>query len=285
MLLAWHGSIAAPILVRGDDGLEVLLPRPAQRIVSLAPHLTELIYAAGAGEKLVAVSAYSDFPEAAKKLPQVGDSSNLDIERLIILKPDLVLAWKSNINRFDVERLRRMGVPVWVSETRKLGDIPARIREIGLLAGSLPTAEKAAEDFEQRLAEIQRLAVAKQSVTTFIEIWHDPLLSVNGEHIMSEVVRLCGGKNVLDDAKVLTPAIGLETLLEANPQAVIGGGSASNDEDFRGVWANQSSLRAVRNGHLFHLNPDWIQRATPRMLLGIELVCRSFERVRNSSTR
>jgi iron complex transport system substrate-binding protein len=271
-------------LVRGDDGVEVQLSRPAQRIVSLAPHLTELIYAAGAGEKLVAVSAYSDFPEAAKKLPQVGDSSNLDIERLIVLKPDLVLAWKSNISPFNVERLRRMGVPVWVSETRKLGDIAARIREIGLLTDTLPTAEKAAHDFEQRIADIQLIAIGKQTVSTFIEIWHDPLLSVNGEHIMSEVVGLCGGKNVLDHAKVLTPAIGLETLLEANPQAIIGGGSASNDDDFRRVWANHPSLRAVRNGHLFHLNPDWIQRATPRILLGAEIVCRSLAGVRQSAS-
>ncbi len=283
MLLAWHGLQAAPVLVLGDDDFGIRLQRPARRIVSLAPHLTELVYAAGAGEKLVAVSAYSDYPEAAKQLPHVGDASNIDLERLIVLKPDLVLAWKSNISPFTVERLRRMGIAVWVSETHKLADIPARLREVGKLAGTDDDAERAAKKFGQDLAELQRTANGKTPVTTFIEIWHDPLLSVNGMHIMSEIVTLCGGKNILHDAKILTPSIGLETLLQANPQAIIGGGSASSEADFRRIWVGQQSIAAVRLGHIFHLNPDWIQRATPRILLGAEVICRSLSNVQKSS--
>ena len=239
-----------------------------------------MVYAAGAGKQLVAVSAYSDYPGTAKILPQVGDSANIDLERLVQLKPDLVLAWKSNISPFSVERLRRLGVPVWVSEARTLADVAARMREIGTLAGTLDSAEQAAQNFEQQLIAIRQSVVGKMPLTTFIEVWHDPLLSVNSAHIMSEVVALCGGRNILRDAKVLTPSIGLETLLEANPQAIIGGGSAFTVDHFRRTWQRHPSLQAVQRGAIFYVNPDWIQRATPRILLGAKVICDGLDAAR-----
>ncbi len=249
-------------------------------MISLAPHLTELVYAAGAADKLVAVTAYSDYPEAAKALPQVGDSSNLDLERIVMLKPDLVLAWKSNVSPFAVERLRRLAIPVYVTETRRLAGIPKLLRSIGMLAGSTPTAESAARMFEDQWRELARSARGKATVPTFIEIWHDPLLSVNSEHIMSEVVTLCGGRNILAAASTLTPSIGLETLLQADPGAIIGGGSAATADDFRKLLEKHAELRAVRRRNIFYVNPDWIQRSTPRILLGAKVVCESLEQVR-----
>ena len=129
-------------MVRGDDGHEIKIQRAAQRIISLAPHLTELVYAADASDRLIAVSAYSDFPETARLLPQVGDASNLDLERIVMLKPDLVLAWKSNVSPFAVERLRRLSIPVYVTETRRLAGIPALLRSIGTLAGTSAQSER-----------------------------------------------------------------------------------------------------------------------------------------------
>ncbi len=257
----------------GDDGQQVILQQPAQRVISLAPHLTELIYAAGAGDKLVAVSAYSDYPEAAKSLPQVGDASNLDLERIVMLKPDLVLAWKSNVSPFAVERLRRLSIPVYVTETRRLAGIPKLLRSIGTLMGTTSTAEHAAQNFADRVRDLEEGARGQTIIPTFIEIWHDPLLSVNDEHIMSEVVSLCGGRNILANAPILTPSIGLETLLEADPGAIIGGGSAATADDFTPVWEKHTSLAAVRKRSVFFVNPDWIQRAAPRILLGAKVIC------------
>ncbi len=269
-------------MVRGDDGHEIKIQRAAQRIISLAPHLTELVYAADAGDKLIAVSAYSDFPETARLLPQVGDASNLDLERIVMLKPDLVLAWKSNVSPFAVERLRRLSIPVYVTETRRLAGIPALLRSIGTLAGTSAQSELAARNFENQLLQLQQNARGKTIIPTFIEIWHDPLLSVNAEHIMSEVVSLCGGKNVLAEAPTLTPSIGLETLLVANPGAIIGGGSAASAEDFRAVWEKHPNLKAVQQGNIFYVNPDWIQRATLRILLGAKLICEGLEQARRN---
>ena len=256
--------------------------QPAQRIISLAPHLTELVYAAGAGDKLIAVSAYSDYPDAAKTLPQVGDASNLDLERIVTLKPDLILAWKSNVSLFAVERLRRLSIPVYVTETRHLVGISALLRSIGTLAGTSTRSDLAAKNFEDQMRQLQHTARGKAIVPTFIEIWHDPLLSVNGEHIMSEVVSLCGGRNILAHAPTLTPSISLETLLEANPGAIIGGGSAATVADFRSMWKKHPRLDAVKRGNIFYVNPDWIQRATARILLGAKVICDGLERARGN---
>ena len=159
----------------GDDGHETKIQQAAQRIISLAPHLTELVYAAGAGEKLIAVSAYSDFPVAARLLPQVGDASNLDLERIVMLKPDLVLAWKSNISPFAIERLRRLSIPVYVTETRRLIGIPALLKSIGALAGTSTVSELAANNFDDRLRQLRLSARGKTIVPTFIEIWRDQI--------------------------------------------------------------------------------------------------------------
>ncbi len=245
--------------------------------------MTELVYAAGAGDKLVAVSAYSDFPEAAKLLPQVGDASNLDLERIVTLKPDLVLAWKSNVSPFAVERLRNLSIPVYVSETRRLAGIPALLRNIGLLTGNSNSSEAAATKFENEVQELTRATQGKTIVPTFIEIWHDPLLSVNGDHIMSEIVALCGGRNILAKLPILTPSIGLEALLEANPGAIIGGGSAVSEAEFRRVWQRHRSINAVQRQMIFYVNPDWIQRATARILFGAKVICDGLEKARHST--
>ena len=272
-------------MVRGDDGHVVRLQGPAQRIISLAPHLTELVYAAGADAKLIAVSAYSDFPDAAKLLLQVGDASNLDLERIVTLKPDLILAWKSNVSPFAVERLRNMSIPVYVSETRRLAGIPLLLRNIGVLAGTANDADRAATKFENERLDLTRAAQGKTIVPTFIEIWHDPLLSVNGDQIMSEIVSLCGGRNILANLPILTPSIGLEALLQANPGAIIGGGSAVSEADFRRVWQPHRNVDAVRRQMIFYLNPDWIQRATPRILFGAKVICDGLEKARRSVTQ
>lgn len=214
-------------------------------------------------------------------MPQVGDASNLDLERIVTLKPDLVLAWKSNVSPFAVERLRRLFIPVYVTETRRLAGIPKLLRSIGVLTGTADLAESAARKFESQLREIAHNARGKATIQTFIEIWHDPLLSVNGEHIMSEVVALCGGRNILAAAPILTPSIGLETLLEADPGVIIGGGSAASPDDFRRVWEKYPSLRAVRRGNIFFVSPDWIQRSGPRILLGARMICDGLEQARS----
>src|SRR5581483_6795175 len=187
---------AAPIEVRDDRGVAVALEAPARRIVALAPHLAEIAYAAGAGDRLVGVSNFSDFPPEAKRLPVVFDWGRVDYERVIALRPDVVLAWRSGTPALQVERLERLGMKVVVTEVRHFADVAALERTVGRIAGTEASAETAARDFENRLAALRAEYAARPALSVFLEIWHAPMITINGDHVFSEAIELCGGRNV-----------------------------------------------------------------------------------------
>jgi iron complex transport system substrate-binding protein len=270
------------ISVRDDRGETLTLAQPVRRIVALAPHLAELAYAAGAGDKLVGVSAYSDYPAQAGALPVVGDAANLDLERIVALKPDLLLAWKSGNGPLAIERLARLGLPVFVSEVSRLDEIAGALRRIGALSGSKHEAERVAGALERSLGETRARFKSAAKVRAFIEVWHDPLITVNGDHMMSDIVSICGGENVFARAPLLTPSVGMEDVMKADPDAVIGGSSWMRQADFLAAWRGFPGLRAVARKQIFFVHPDLLQRATPRALLGVERVCEVLESSRRA---
>ena len=278
--------VAQPIEVPDHRGTILRLATPATRIVSIAPHLTEIAYAAGAGARLVAVSAFSDHPPEARRLPQVGDGARVDIERILTLKPDLVLAWRSGNQAGDVARMERLGIKVWVSEASQLSDIPALLRNIALLAGTAADGERAARTFEQALADIRsRYATASlpyEPVRVFYEIWHQPLLTVNGAHLISDAIAACGGANVFARLPALTPSVTLEAVLAARPQLVLGGGSANGEADFERRWRGMP-LMALRIIPARYIAPDTIQRQSPRILDGIRAMCAQIDGQRGAT--
>lgn len=270
--------------VRIDDmrGNTLVLPAPAQRIVSLAPFLTELVYAAGAGDRLVGVVAHSDYPPQAAELPTVGDYKKIDLETVLALEPDVILAWDSGNQSAQMTRLRDLGLPVFVAEPRKLDDIAVLLERIGALAGTRTIADRAASDFRSRLNALRRKYAGSTPVSVFYEVWHQPLMTINGEHIISAVIRLCGGRNVFSDLPRLAAQVGLEAVLDADPQAIVASGMNAARPGWLDDWQRWSQLRAVRNGHLFSIPPDLIQRHSPRILDGAERLCRQLQLVRRS---
>ncbi len=273
-------ALAAPIEVQDDRGKTLRLAAPAARIIAIAPHLTEIAFAAGVGAKLIAVSAYSDYPPEALRLPRVGDGARVDIERILTLKPDLVLAWKSGNQAGDIARLERLGIPVWVSEPSQLADIARLLRDTARLAGDAAAGDRAAGEFERELARLReraRVQIGHQPpVRVFYEIWHQPLLTVSGAHMISNAITLCGGTNVFADVPVLTPAVSLEAVLAARPHLVLGGGSANGEAGFRARWTNMP-LPALRAIPAHYIAPDGIQRQSPRILDGIRAICARIE--------
>ncbi len=267
---------AAPAEAHDDRGKVFRLAAPAARIVSIAPHLTEIAFAAGAGSRLIAVSEYSDYPPEAKRLPRVGDGARVDIERILTLKPDLVLAWKSGNQAGDIAKLERLGIAVWVSEVSRLADIPRLLRDVAILAGASAAGERAASGFERELHGLRERygskAGAQEPLRVFYEIWHQPLLTVNGAHMISDAITLCGGKNVFADVPVLTPAVSFESVLAARPHMVLGGGSANGETEFRARWESMP-LAALRTIPARYIAPDSIQRQSPRVIDGIRAIC------------
>jgi iron complex transport system substrate-binding protein len=282
--LCWVALLAGncgAVELRDDRGIAVRLAAPAVRIVSLAPHLTEIAFAAGAGDKLAGVARFSDFPAAAQRLPQVGDGARVDLERILVLKPDLVLAWKSGNQAGDITRLEELGFRVFVTEPRRLPDVPRLIRLIGALAGTMNSAEPAAAAFEREIAAVRAQYGARPPVRVFYEIWHQPLLTVNGKHMVSDVIDLCGGVNVFADAPLLTPSVSLESVLAARPDVILGGSSAVDPAEFVTQW-RRYAIEGLKGLPVFYVAPDDIQRQTPRIEQGAKAICEHLESVRGN---
>jgi iron complex transport system substrate-binding protein len=263
-----------------DDAKQsITLTKPAQRIITLAPSLTELAFAAGAGDKLVAVSAYSDFPAGAKKLPQVSDASGVSFESLLALKPDLVLAWKSGNRASDLQRIRDFGIPVFAIEIERMNDVPRALRNIGLLAATLSISERAATDFEQRIETLRVANTAKSKVSVFFEISREPLMSVNRDHAISEVIRLCGGENAFAEMAPLVFVTPLEVLFSKQPDAII---YTSSDASEKMPSPRYRGLKAANEKRVYRISADPILRTGPRMAEGAANVCATLDQARQS---
>lgn len=280
LFLAATAAVAAPLKLVDDAGRAVVMNLPAVRIVALSPHVTELVFAAGAGNKLVGVSSFSDYPAAAKLIPHVGDGGKIDAERILALKPDLIIGWHSGNSAADIATLERLGMPVFLTEPRRLDDIQRLLEVIGKLAGTEQAATLAAEDFRAGVTELKRRYAGRWPVRVFYEIWHEPLITVNGEHLISDVLRLCGGRNVFAGVSSLTPAVAVESVLAEDPAAIIASGALYVERGQVEGWRRYPRLAAVRLGHVFFIHPDLIQRQTPRILQGAQQMCDQIEQVR-----
>ena len=281
--LVCSSSVLSQVAVRDDYGKDVQLERPAARIVSLAPHLTELVYAAGAGSRLVGAVEFSDFPAAASALPIVGSDARIDLEAVLALRPDLVVAWPNAGSLRAVERLAELGLPVFRSEPRELDDVPRTLQRLGRLAGSEAQADRAAAAFRARASTLEKRYAAQRKVRVFYQIWDRPLLTVNRDHIISKVITLCGGENVFAGLPLLVPEVGREAVLRANPEAIVASGSNDAQPRWLEAWKAYPGLAAAARGQLYAIPPDLIQRQTPRILDGAERLCGMLEGVRSRS--
>ncbi len=273
---AWSSEIVAT----DDRGRELTLPFPARTVVTLAPSIAELVHAAGAGARLVGVARYSDYPPEVKKVAQIGDSSRVDLERVLSLKPDLIVGWKTGNQAADIERLEQLGFRVFVIEPDTLAAIPRLLRMLGRLAGTETAASRAAQAFEDGVHALRARYGTRPAVRVFYEIWHMPLLTVNGSHMINDVIHLCGGSNIFAAVPALTPLVSLESVIAAHPQVVLGGSSATTPPEFAAQWQRYENFSGLRNVKAMYVDPDHIQRQTPRILQGARTVCEHLESVR-----
>ena len=272
---------SAEVRTTDDAGNLLTLSQPSTRIVSLAPHVTELLFAIGAGGQIVGADEFSDFPVAAKKLPRIGRAGALDLERIVALKPDLVIGWGSGNSSAQVSQLRKLGLKIFISEPRQLNDVSSSLRRFGRLTGNIEKAKISADNFDLSIANLRARFAHNKPVTVFYEIWNQPLMTVNGQHIISAVIELCGGKNVFANLGQLAPTVDIEAVMQAQPQAILGSGSDNSRPMWLDDWRRWPRIPAAANGNLFHIPPDLIQRHTPRLLEGATLVCEAIEKTRH----
>lgn len=273
-------ATAAEIRLQDALGRDFALPRPAARVVSLAPHITEVVYAAGAGAQLVGAVAYSDYPEAARSVPRVGSYDNVSYETVLALQPDLVLAWLSGNGRDAVQRLEALGLKVYVAEPRALADVARSLRDVGALTGNDAAAAQAAQAFMDRLSQLRGTYQGRRQLGVYYQIWEEPLLTLNGEHLISRVLELCGGRNVFADAVPLVSRISVESVIRANPDVIVASGMDEARPEWLDMWRRWDAIAAVRHGQLYFVPPDILQRHTPRIIDGATLLCAQLERAR-----
>ena len=268
-------SAAAEIALKDDLGREVRLERPAQRIVTLAPFLTELAFSAGAGSRVVGVSAFSDYPPRARELPQVATAAGLSLEAIAALRPDLVLAWKDSVRPEEVERIARLGPAVFVAQGRTLSDVPRLRGAIGALTAGDTGAM--AREYEAKLERLRRRYAARPSLRVFLEIWDRPLTTISGRHFMNEALSICHAENVFADLPGVAPEVSWEDLYARDPAVIVGIGSAPTAASFRANWRPHATLSAVRGGRLVFVPPDRLQRPTVRTPDGIAQLCEALD--------
>ena len=270
---------AAAISVVDDSGARVTLQQPARRVISMAPHVTELLFAAGGGARVVGAINFSDYPEAARKLPVVGSSSALDMERVLALKPDLLVVWQSGNTARQLEQLRQTGIPIFYSEPTRLEHVADSLIRFGQLLGTEPAAQEAAQNFRSKIAALEARYARRAPVRVFYQIWDKPLYTLNNSQIASDAIRLCGGVNVFGKLAVKAPVVSTEAVLEQDPEAIIG--SLRDDAADAGLqlWRPYKALLAVRHGNLFS-PPESLTRAGPRMVAGVADLCEKLELAR-----
>lgn len=258
-----------------SDGRRVSLAAPAERIISLAPHVTEQLFAAGAGAKLVAASEYSDYPEEAKRLPRVASSGAVNLEMVLALKPDLVVAWRLEATAAALLRLEALGVPVFYSEPRRLAQIPDMIEALGELAGTGSVARPLARSLRKELARLEAIYRGGRPVSVFYQISERPLMTLGGGQFVSDAIALCGGRNIFDDSALLAPMVNVESVLAADPEAIL-----TSNNDWHAYWRRFPGLRAVQAGNLYVVPVNEMHRHGPRAIAATGLLCRQIDEAR-----
>ena len=279
--LALLPAAHADLVFKDDSGREVRLKGPAKRIVTLAPHATEMLYAAGAGDRLIGTVEYSDYPPAAKKVPRIGSYDRFDLEAISALKPDLVIAWETGNPAAPVEKIRALGLTVYASQPNRMEDVAGQLERLGQLAGTEVVANQAAEHFRQRLAGLRAANAGKPKVRVFYQIWKAPLMTVGGPQIISSAIQICGGENVFGQLWQMAPTVSVEAVLEADPEAIVATGMGDARPEWLDDWNKWPRMTAVKRGNLFHIHPDLMQRHTPRILDGAEQLCAALDVARS----
>lgn len=264
-------------VVTDDRQHKINLTKPAERIISLAPDITETLFAIGAGTNVIGVVSGSDYPNEVRKIPAVGSYTGIDIEKIISLKPDLIVTWSNTFTR-QLNALKKFGIPIYTTEPRYLEDIPRSMKNLGMLTGKEEQANSVAEQFSQRLLFLRTHYQAEKPISVFYQIGAYSLITINKASWINQAITLCGGRNVFAEMHRIAPEVSWESLVVANPQVIL---SSASNTDWQKPFQKWPEISAVKNGLFYSVNPDWMNRAGPRLLNAVEMVCQYLSDARS----
>jgi iron complex transport system substrate-binding protein len=268
------------IIVVDDDDIEHVFDQPLKRIVSLMPHATELLFEVGAGESIVGAVQYSDYPEAAKSIPRVGGYSALNIEAIVALEPDLLIAWPEGNRNRELDRLKALGLPILVSDPREFKDIANALFVYGKITGKDKQAAVAIDAFNKKLTYLRTTYSHQEKVSVFYQVWNAPLMTQNGNTFISHAIEVCGGVNIFAELPMTNPQVSIESILVQNPKIIVASGMGQARPEWLDDWRQYTTLQAVEHNQLYHIAPELFQRPSSRFLLGTEQLCAAIQKAR-----
>jgi len=275
------GIAGAEVRATDDAGTEIVLAQPAQRVVSLAPHLTEQLFAIGAGGRVVGTTEFADYPQAARTLPRVARAHSVDLERVAAARPDLIVIWGSGFPPATLAALRRLGVPLYVDEPSSLDGIAASMLRLGRLTAAAGAPEAAAR-FRTAIEELRTRFASRLEVSVFYQVWAEPLMTLGGRHVLSEGLRVCGARNVFERLAPIAPQVSVEAVLAVDPQMIVTAEPGGVDRGALQMWKRFPEQRAVAGGHLVTIDADRINRHTPRLAAELAVLCERIDTVRRA---
>ena len=270
---------ATPLTFIDDTGQRVTLAKPPARIISLAPGATEMLFAAGAGERVIATVQFSDQPPAAKQVPRIGDATAVDMERLIALRPDMVVVWPGGFNPAQIEKIAQLGIPVYRQQVNRLADLPISVRRLGVLASDPSVAEREARFLEDQLQHLAHEYGGAKHPTVLLEVWNHPVYTVGGSQLMSDALALCGARNVFGDLKELSAVVDIEAVIARNPDIIVAAAPPSEGASWLAEWKRYAGLNAVRNGKLIAFEDQGLSRLGPSVLTATAALCKALAAV------
>jgi iron complex transport system substrate-binding protein len=276
---AVESAKAPAVTVSDDTGQRVTVPRPPLRIVSLAPGATEMLFAAGAGDQLIATVEYSDEPAAARRVPRIGDVTAVDMERLVALHPDVAVVWPGGGNPAQIEKIARLGIPIYRQQVNALADLPEALRRLGTLTGTSAVADQAARDLKVHLARLTHEYSGGRQPTVLLEVWNRPIYTVGGTHLMSDALRSCGARNVFGDLKDQGPVVDTEAIIARNPDIIVAVAPPGEGGEWIAEWKRFGSLSAVRAGKLIAFEDQRLSRLGPSVVDATEGLCKTIAAV------
>jgi iron complex transport system substrate-binding protein len=274
LFTALSSATGAAVTVSDDTGHTLTLPSTPTRIVSLAPGATEMLFAAGAGDHVIATVQYSDEPAAAKQVPRIGDVVAIDIEKFVALRPEVAVVWPGGGNPAQIEEISRLHIPLYRQQVNALADLPGSLRRLGALAGTSAIAEQAARNIEGRLATLSHTHERGRHPSVLLQVWNHPVYTVGGTHLMSDALKLCGARNVFGDLRDLGPAVDVEAVVARNPDIIVAAAPPGAGSEWLADWRRFTTLRAVRNGNLITFEDQRLTRLGPSVVSATEALCK-----------
>ena len=288
-----HYSSTAQVQTNSADDTTVIdfsgrkfkFSTPVKRIVALAPHIVENLYSIGAGDLIVGVVSHSDYPKEALELPIVGGYKKINFEAIMALEPDVVIGWTSGNSTDILNKVEELGIPVILDQPDTLEDIATSLRMLGRLTGLQTEADTKATEFSTKLSSLRAANHKKPKIKTFYQVWNDPLITINGNHIISDAIETCGGLNVFSSSVATAPRTNIESVIVEAPEAIIASGMGTARPEWLDDWKQWDVIPAVSKGNLFFVNPDHLQRHTVRQLQAIETICAQLDQARSKNSK